>query len=287
MKLKLAAIAVLLFAPMVAHADYLIGTPDSLMNNGCDYLVITHGDFTSAAYPLCRLRDSLGLNVRMAEVSLIYSTFDSGPRPDRIKSFLRQVYYHWSPRPTYVLLVGDACRDSTLGDYVPSKLFPKFSYYYANGLTQHASDNWYVQLEGQDSIPDLVIGRLPVKSAVRAESLVSKIIHYETTPDTGTWTRTIVTAAADDFAAIVTDIETTFFRPAGDSVFRIVEAQGNSSYLRQKSRTGIRQGAVLTYSTTHGTQPPAWIGVIKTLFNYQDVDSLTNYDRLTISLGCG
>jgi hypothetical protein len=271
---------------MFAAADYLITTSDSLLNNGADYLLITHNSFTSALYPLCRLRDSLGLDVRMAELNLIYSVFDSGPRADRIKSFLRRVYYNWTPRPAYVLLVGDACRDTTHGDYLPSKLFNKFSYYYYGGLTQHAMDNWYAQLEGHDSIPDIIVGRLPVGTLAKAESVVSKIIRYEVTPDTGNWTQTILLAATDDFASLAHDIDTTFFRPSGDSVYSVYESQGSSSFLRRKVRTGFNAGAVLTNSITHGTQPPAWLGV-KTLFSYQDVDSLANLDRLTISLGCG
>jgi len=285
MHLKNVSIGLLLI-PLVLSADYLITTPDSLMSNGGDYLVITHHNFTSALYPLCRLRDSLGLRVKMAEVDLIYSTFDSGPRPDRIKSFLRRVYGYWAPCPTYVLLVGDACRDSTLGDYVPSKLFSKFSYYYYGGLTQHASDNWYVQLAGQDSIPDLILGRLPVNSLAKAESLVGKIIRYETAPDTGGWTRTVFQAVTTDFVSYGRDLETTFFRPANESVYQVIESQGNSAFLRQKSRAGINQGAWLTSSTTHGMQPPAWVGS-KTLLSYQDTDSLINLDRLTIALGCG
>ena len=287
MKLKSIAVILALLVPLSGFCGYLITTPDSLMNNSCDYLVITHGNFTNALYPLCQLRESLGLTVKMAEVSLIYSTFNSGPRPDRIKAFLQQVYDHWQTRPTYVLLVGDACRDSTRDDYVPSKLFNKFSYYYYGGMTQHCSDNWYVQLAGHDSIPELVLGRLPVSTAAQVESLVRKIILYETMPDTGVWTRTILLAASTDFIGHATDLDTSFYQPAGDSVYKVYESQGNSAFLRQKVRAGINQGAVLTTSITHGTQPPAWVGSTRTLFSYQDVDSLTNFDRLTISLGCG
>ena len=82
----------LLLLPLALSADYLITTPDSLMSNDGDYLVVTHPSFTSALYPRCRLRDSPNLRVKMAEVSLIYTTFDSGPHPDCIKSFLRQGY---------------------------------------------------------------------------------------------------------------------------------------------------------------------------------------------------
>ncbi|MBM3314835.1 hypothetical protein FJY71_03200, partial [candidate division WOR-3 bacterium] len=59
-------VAVVLIAAGSAAAQYLITTPESLMSNGADYLVITHDTFTDAVYPLCELRDSLGLSVKMA-----------------------------------------------------------------------------------------------------------------------------------------------------------------------------------------------------------------------------
>lgn len=277
----------LLLAPLLAQADYLIATPDSLLVNQADYLVISHPDFTSAMYPLCRLRDSLGLNVKMAELPLIYSVFDSGSRADRVKAFLRQVYYHWLPRPTYVLLVGDACKDSTTGnDFLPCKAFPKFSYPYTGGLTTHSIDNWYAQLEGLDSIPDIIVGRLPVNTLARAESLVAKIVHYENEPDTGTWVGTVNLLASNDRQPYAEELDSLYFRPAGDSVYTVYEPQGNSAFLRKKTRDGINAGASLLFPVNHGGLPPAWSGS-KTLFSYQDVDTLVNIDRLTIVLGQG
>jgi hypothetical protein len=282
---KLSVFLVLL--PLLGQADYLITTPDSLLVNSADYLVITHENFTSALYPLCRLRESLGLEVKMAELPLVYSTFDSGPRTDRIKAFLRQVYYNWPLRPTYVLLVGDACQDSTTGnDFLPCKMFPKFSYPYYTGLTTHSIDNWYAQLEGNDSIPDLIIGRLPVNTLPGAESLVAKIVHYENEPDTGVWTRTVDLLASTDRQHFADELDSLYFRPAGDSVYTVYESQGNSAFLRKKTRDGINQGASLLFPVNHGGLPPAWSGS-KTLFSYQDVDSLVNLDRLTIVLGQG
>jgi hypothetical protein len=269
-----------------ATAGYLIATPDSLMQNSADYLVVTHDSFTNAVYPLCELRDSLGLEVKMAQLSLIYSTFDSGPRTDRIRAFLQQAYDHWSPRPQYVLLVGDACRDSTQGDFLPSKLLPKFSYPYAGGLTEHCSDNWYATLEGQDSVPDIIIGRLPVQSAAKAESLVAKIVRYENTPDTEQWVRTSMILASDDFLYMATHADSAFFQPVAESVYTVYESQGASAYLRHKTVTGFNQGAHLVVQFTHGSQPPAWVGS-KTFFSYVDADSLANLGALPVVLGRG
>jgi hypothetical protein len=269
-----------------ASADYLVTTPDSLMANSADYLVIAHPDFTNALYPLCRLRDSLGLEVKMAEVSLIYSTFTSGERYDRIRAFLEQVYDNWDTRPEFVLLVGDACRDSTQGDFLPVKLFPKFSYAYAGGLTMHGADNWYATLEGADSTPDIVIGRLPVSTLADAESLVAKIVAYETSTDTGAWTRSAMFVSSNDRAPDAAELESLYFRPNGDSSYTVVESQGNSSFLRHKTIAGFNQGVSLALHCAHGSQPPSWAGS-KVLFSYADVESLHNAAALPVVLDRG
>jgi hypothetical protein len=282
---SIALLFCLLSAPL--SAQYLITTPDSLMDNTADYLVITHGTFTDAVYPLCRLRESLGLEVKMAEVGLIYSTFNTGPRTDRIKAFMHQVYDHWTSRPAYVVLVGDASKDSTTGqDFVPVKLFPKFSYSYYGGLTVHSIDNWYAQLEGQDSIPDVIIGRLPVNSAARCESLVSKIVRYETAPDTGAWIHRALLTSSNDRDEWAVHMDTLFLHPNYDSVYRVHESDGNTAFLRQKMRAGFNLGVAMVGAVTHGSQPPVWLGS-KTIFSYQDVDSLRNINALPVVLGRG
>jgi hypothetical protein len=276
----------LLLAAGTGMAEYLITTSDSLLNNGADYLVITHENFAGACYPLCRLRDSLGLEVKMAETRLIYSTFNTGPRADRIKAFTQRVHDYWRPRPRFVLLVGDACKDTSAGDFVPCKRFPAFSYGYTGGLTEHAIDNWYAQLSGQDSIPDLVIGRLPVNTLARAESLVAKVLRYEARVDTGSWLGTTLVPASTDRAHYADWIDSVILRPMGDSVYKVYESQGNSAFLRHKTVVGFNQGASLVCQCSHGSQPPAWTGS-RTLFSYLDVDSLTNLDALPIVLGRG
>jgi hypothetical protein len=281
---RLGLLLLALVGPLAA--GYLITTPESLMTNSADYLIVTHPDFTDALYPLCGLRESLGLDVKMAEVGLVYSTFPNGERCDRIRAFLQQVYDHWNARPEFVLLVGDACRDSTHDDFIPVKLFPKFSYPYAGGLTQHGADNWYATLSGADSIPDIIIGRLPVNTAAAAESIVAKIVRYETSSDTGPWTHTTMFVSSNDRAPDAVELESLYFKPNGDSCYTVVESEGSSAYLRHKTIAGFNQGASLVCHCAHGYQPPAWAGS-KTLFSYLDADSLTNVDALPVVLDRG
>jgi hypothetical protein len=256
--------------------QYLITTPDSLLNNGGDYLIITHPNFTSSLNPLCRLRDSLGLQVKMVQTDLIYAAFPDTSPAMSIRLCLQRIYYYWNPRPTYILLVGDAQRGGGANDFIPCKLFPKFSYPYAGGLTQHSTDNWFVTLEGNDSIPDLIIGRLPVNTAVRTESLVAKIIRYETQDPPGLWHQTVLVNSSMDREVYANGYISGFFQPAGDSVIKIYESQGNTPSLRTRHIQAINQGVVMVFAVCHGAQPPAWYGPSYNLFLGTDIPSLTN-----------
>jgi hypothetical protein len=271
-------------------AQYLITRPESLMNNGADYLVVTHNNFTASMNRLCRLRDSLGLRVKMAEVSLVYQNFlTSRPRADRIKAFLHQVYNAWSPRPQYVLLVGDANRTDSTRDYLPSKLFPKFSYPYAFGGTQHASDNWYAELADSNYIPDIVIGRLPVSSTASADSVVSKIVRYETTPPSGQWLRTVLVDISEDMVSYANQYHTLYFRPAGDSVIEVYwrnVSNPTSDSLRRRTIQAFNQGVVFAFPVCHGAEIAWACSQGYTLFDSSDVYRLTNTSYPT-SFGWG
>lgn len=50
-----------------------------------------------------------------------------------------------------------------------------------------ASDNRYVALEGEDNLPDLLIGRLPVNTLAETQTVVEKIVGYESQAAPGTW----------------------------------------------------------------------------------------------------
>jgi len=257
------------------YAQYLITTPDSLLNNSADYLIITHQNFTNELYPLCRLRDSLELIVKMVEVNLIYSTFPDTSHTRSIRNCMEQIYYRWALRPTYVLLVGDAERGGGINDYIPSPLFPKFDYYYWGGLTEHATDNWYVTLEGGDSIPDMIIARLPVNSPEMTEGVVNKIINYEHSDTSGIWNTTVIVNSSIDMESIANGYVNNYLVPAGDSVIKIFESQGNNPSLRQRHIDAINQGGVMIFPVCHAEIPARWRGG-ETLFYYTDIPYLSN-----------
>jgi hypothetical protein len=269
------------------RAQYLITTSDSLQNNGADYVIITHADFTEKLYPLCEIRDSLGLAVKMVEADLIYSTFQGAEQEDKIKAFTQRMYDGWNPRPGYILLVGDASFSNASNDYIPSKLFPKFSYSYLGGYTTHASDNWYVQLDGEDYLPDCAIGRFPVSSAADCEALVRKTVAYERYTVTGNWQKTICLIASQDYEQYATPLLDSFFIPANDSVLKVFDRLGSSSTeLRQKTVDAFNRGIVFIFMVAHGSSTPIWTGNY-TLFSSQDIDKLTNSEVFPVVFGRG
>ncbi len=285
MKLKL--FFVVLFLKIgVLYSQYLITDPDSLHNNSADYVIITHQDFTDAVLPLCHLRDSLGHIVKMAEASLIYSTFNGSDNSGDIKEFIQNAYDSWVVKPEYILLVGDASKENDENDFIPSRHFPKFSYSYLGNLQTHSSDNWYVQLDGDDYIPDIAIGRLTVNTVESCEKWVEKIIAYEKVTGQADWRKRVTIVASSDFDKYAEPLCDSFFDPQNDIVNKVYESSGSSSsQLRQMTVDAFNDGTVLLFMVAHGSTTPLWSGS-KTIFHYQDIPDLQN-DVYPIVFGRG
>lgn len=168
--------------------------------DAADYVIITHPDVAAALAPLIALREAQGLRVFTADVHAIYDTYAAGrPSPEAIHAFLEHIYYAQAPAmPQYVLLVGDGSYDfkdhSAAGAH---NLIPPYLADADPWLGETAADNRYVCLEGDDTLPDMLLGRLPVKTLQEAQIVVQKIVRYETEPFPGDWNAEVVFAADD------------------------------------------------------------------------------------------
>src|SRR5690606_28355643 len=65
-----------------------------------------------------------------------------------------------------------------------------------------AADNRYVTVDGQDALPDLLIGRLPVKTLAEAQEVVNKIGLYETASLPSGWNEEVVLVAVNADEAV-------------------------------------------------------------------------------------
>jgi hypothetical protein len=127
---------------------------------GCDYLIITHQNYYTQSQQLAEWKQQTGYVTKIINVSEIGSTYQ------QIRQFLINAYSTWTPRPSYVVLIGDA-------EYIPTT--------YVNGVP---TDLWYAAVDGSDYYPDLFIGRIPADSADQAAVMIQKIITYEQNPPT-------------------------------------------------------------------------------------------------------
>lgn len=168
--------------------------------SGGSYIMIAPAEFVNsgALEPLINLRTSLGWSVVVESTEEISAAFDGGVKnsPDAIKRYMEWAYNSWQVQPEMLLLVGDGTndpkqhRETTSIVRVPSYLAEVDPW-----IGETAADNRYVAVDGNDPIPDLSLGRLPVNSVEELAGVVNKIIQYETGESFGDWNfqMTIVT----------------------------------------------------------------------------------------------
>ncbi len=187
---------------------------------GADYLIISPSLFVPALADLITLRQSQGMVVAVTDLQTIYDAFDGRPTPDAIHAYLQQAYTMWTPRPAYLLLVGDGTFDPK--GYRPNSNATWLPPYLAEvdpWMGETAADNRYALLDGSgDSLPDLLVGRLPVNTITETQIVVAKIVSYETDPPPGGWNGTMVFVAgagdeAGDFAADAQALVSAFIQP--------------------------------------------------------------------------
>lgn len=182
-------------------------SPSNLSNteNQADYVLITHELLASAPElsNLINLRTSQGLQVMKVDVQDIYDEFNFGiTNATAIKDFLAYTWSHWVKVPSVVVLVGDGHYNPK--NYSPgvegfgrTSFIPPYLTMVDATIGETASDNWYVTLEGEDNLPDMLIGRLAVNSVDEVGAFVNKIVDYEASLADGDWNLS-VTLAADN-----------------------------------------------------------------------------------------
>jgi hypothetical protein len=227
---------------------------------GADYLVVTHPDFAPALAPLLNLRASQGLRTAVEDVEAIYDHYGAGrPSPEAIRAFLADAYARWSPRPLFILLVGDGTNDprrynaSSARTFIPAMLAMVDPW-----MGETAADNHFVTVDGVDALPDMAIGRLPVNSLVEAQAVVAKLVGYETRPAFGPWTRTLAlvadnTDASGDFARVSEDLAGLLAPPYGAARIYHQPPGTTSSEIQQSVLRQFQAGSGVMVYTGHAS----------------------------------
>jgi hypothetical protein len=249
-------------------ASLVLDQPSSWKStsNAADYIIITHSDFYSSTLPLADYRSSAvggGYRVTTVKVEDLYDEFNYGVfNPQAIRDFLSYAYHEWqAPAPKYVLLVGGATYDYrnilNMGrvDYVPTQMIETFL------LGQTASDNWFVQIDGNDVVPEMAIGRFTAKNADQVTEMVIKTIYYEQNPPDDSWNRNALFIADDDEIAFEQLSETMAgILPLFFNRERVYLADYTSDQDPTIDITNyINNGALLVNYAGHGN-PTIWAG---------------------------
>ena len=300
---------------VIGHGRYrninaLIPIPPTALKNPAnrvDYIVITHPDFAESIMPLVEFREAQGLTTLVVDIHDIYNEFSDGLfNPFAIQKFLRYAYHNWQqPAPTYVLLVGDAHydyknatvevyrRDPTFrGTYNLYENFVPTYHGWAPASGETSMDQRFVNVSGDDPLPDMLIGRLSVQTPEALTTMVQKIIDYEENPKIGLWQGTLIQVSDDE----TTNPSDFVFETSRDELIQEIIPVGYNTrqiYLRkirspETTRaniiSAINTGALAIEYAGHGGSQ-TWAD--ESIFRIEDVVDLRNrYLPFVITTTC-
>lgn len=141
---------------------------------GEEFLILTRPTYRPAALALATWKESRGIITSVADVN-----DGDGPAPDtreEIDTYIDSRYRNCWVRPSYILLLGDAAD-------VPTWVIQRLSK--PRGTTV-ATDFPYATFDKDPFaltvLPDFAVSRIPVNSLEQAQTVVDKVILYESTP---------------------------------------------------------------------------------------------------------
>ncbi|MDW7997625.1 MAG: C25 family cysteine peptidase, partial [Bacteroidota bacterium] len=174
---------------------------------GVPLIIITHRDLQASAQAYRRYREASGIASVIVPVDAIFDEFAAGmPDPTALRNFLAYAVANCQPPPRYVLLWGSGHHDykgittrrpSYVPTYQSTLALPWSQHVYYNAVNSYTTDDFYTWLQGEDPLPDIALGRLPVSSESEGNAMVEKLRSYELRSSQGVW-RIRVTLVADD-----------------------------------------------------------------------------------------
>ncbi len=284
------------FAGTGTTATYLVSTVEALktpaleavrpaanLNRPAEYLIIAHPDFISGLQPLVAARQADGLTVSVVDVNDLYAQYGYGIfDPQAIQKYI--AYAARKLGTQYVLLVGGDTYDYRNYLGVNSISFIPSLYIESGEMAKFVPvDPLFADLDG-NHVPDLAIGRFPVRTAAELQLIVNKTLAYAQ-KDYG---RTAVfatdkTDGAVSFKRISNEISSGL--PAGWSAENIHLDDVSVSTAQAQLIAAMNRGTALVTFTGH-SGPQAW--TFSGLFNINHAKTLTNVGKpfVVVQWGC-
>ena len=295
-----------------------------------DLLIISPLQFTRKLQRLVDHKEDMGIRTKLITTQHIYRGFDGQDQAEKIKNFLYVSHEEWGY--DYVLLVGGMKGQRFWSWHVPvrySNLDDNSSFetsyisdlYYADlykydESTGYSFDDWDSNGNGVfaewtadnkdvlDMVPDLSIGRLPVRYLWDLDIVIDKIITYETTTFGSEWFQRIAGLGGDSFNDSSFNLTTDYaegkeetekamsFMPGFEQI-RIWPEGGDITFTTENALEELNRGHGFVYFTGHGN-PSSWVTFphndfeTKIPFKNSDIRDLSNGEKLPVLIvgGC-
>ncbi|MFC2172838.1 C25 family cysteine peptidase, partial [Acidobacteriota bacterium] len=251
-----------------------------------DLSIIAHGDFLESLKPLRDLREGQGWSVALIDVEDLYDEFSFGHKtPYALKDYLSTATENkikkkrnTGPIPMYVVLAGDASFDPrnylAMGgyDFVPTM-------FVATDLLEAPSDDWLADFDGDD-LPELAVGRLPVRTSADTGVVVDKLLSYHKAVPTD-WSDKVLLVAdrndgEHDFEAMNTRIR--LLLPESMTIDEVLRGQMDNATAKARIRDAVNEGRLLVNYIGHGSTE-VWRGQVLTS---EDVSETANEPRFPV-----
>ncbi len=170
---------------------------------GSELIIVAPREFSKSANKFKDYRTGRdGISAGIYFTDEIFNEFGSGiADPTAIRDFISYAFYNWEIKPKYVLLWGDGHYDfknitTSKTNYIVTYQSKAYSDTFEE-TRSYTSDDYFVQVAGNDVFIDLAIGRITIESDEEGNWMAEKIRIYENESSDDQW-RTIVTLMADD-----------------------------------------------------------------------------------------
>jgi len=185
-----------------------------------ELMIISPQKFSDLLSPLVTHKNNMGMDTYLQTTEDIYSTFTDGrDDPEKIKLAIK--YAKETYGITYVMLVGGHI-GQTDEWYIPvrdgisnSETYSSDLYYadiYKLEDGQIVFEDWDSNGDGQfaqwqfsrrdkiDGSPDIYVGRLACRDKNQVETMVNKIVNYESNPAADSWFKNMLLIGGDTYA---------------------------------------------------------------------------------------
>lgn len=263
-----------------------------------DMIIVSHPDFISQSSQIASFHSDEGLNVVVVQPEQIYNEFSSGSRDIvAIRDFLRMLYDRAltpATAPRYLLLFGDGSYDNKNRLTGNSNFLP--TYQTPNSIDvigSLVSDDYYGLLDQNEGTwsgieyVDIAIGRMPVKNQEEANTVVNKVLNYNTSTTMQEWRNKLAFVGDDEDGnthmfqsnSLSTIVENNYKSYNVDKVFFDAFQQestpGGSRYpeVNDKINKTVEDGALIVNYTGHGGEV-GWAS--ERVLKVSDISSWTN-----------